>query len=92
LLGSLRDAGTSFGAIDRGFGRREQRSGACTPPGSGGGAWLEAWNAEHREEFEAERQRKHAEGMAQWRAEMRQREATMPANRRRAEQKRPKVA
>jgi hypothetical protein len=71
----------------RGKGRPRRYCEDCTPSGSGGGAWLEAWLAEHRDELEAERRRKHAEFMAEWRASLRRRQKQIARNRRALERR-----
>jgi len=73
--------------VYRGRGRPRKYCEARVPSGSGGAAWREAWLKEHREELEAERRRKHAEWIAQWRASMAQRKRQIARNRRALEAK-----
>jgi hypothetical protein len=56
------------------------------------GAWLDAWLAEHRDELEAERRRKHAEFMARSRANMKQYREQIARNRRALERRRKAAA
>ena len=56
--------------VYRGKGRSRKYCEGCTQSGSGGGAWVEAWLAEHRDELEAELKRKHAAWMAEMEGEL----------------------
>ena len=67
--------------VYRGRGRPRKYCEVCVPSGAGGTAWHEAWLAEHRDELEAERRRKHAEWMTEWRASMAQRKRQIARNR-----------
>jgi hypothetical protein len=73
--------------VYRGKGRPRKYCEGCTPSGSGGGAWLKAWLAEHHDELEAERKRKHAAWMAEWKASLRQNRETIARNRRALERR-----
>jgi hypothetical protein len=73
--------------VYRGRGRPRKYCEACVPSGSGGTAWHEAWLREHHDELKAERRRKHAEWMAEWRASMAQRKRQIARNRRALEAK-----
>jgi hypothetical protein len=75
-----------------GRGRPRRYCETCTPPGSSTGVWLYAWLAQHRDELEAERLRRHAERMAESRRRREENQATIAANRRRAEAKRKAAA
>jgi hypothetical protein len=68
--------------VYRGKGRPRKYCEGCTQSGSGGGAWVEAWLAEHRDELEAELKRKHAAWMAEWKASLRQNCEKIARNRR----------
>jgi hypothetical protein len=50
-------------------------------------SWHEAWLREHHDELEAERRRKHAEWMAEWRASMRRNREQIARNRRALERR-----
>jgi len=78
----------------KGRGRPRKYCETCVPSGSGGGAWHEARLKEHRDELEAERRRKHADWMAEWRANLRQRQKQIARNRKTLERRRkqPQVA
>jgi hypothetical protein len=78
--------------IYSGRGRPRKYCEACVPAGSGGGAWEAAWLREHRDEIEAERRRKHAEWMAEWRANIRRRREQIARNRRQIDRKRKQKA
>ena len=73
--------------VYRGKGRPRRYCETCVPSGSGTSAWREAWLAEHRDELEAERHRKHAEFMAEWRANLRERQRQIARNRRALERR-----
>ena len=70
-----------------GRGRPRRYCERCTPPGSSTGAWLDAWLAEHRDELEAGRRRKHAEWMAEWRASLHERQKQIARNRKALERR-----
>jgi hypothetical protein len=55
--------------------------------GSGTAAWREAWLREHRDELEAERRRKHAEWMTEWRANLRRRQKQIARTRKALERR-----
>jgi len=66
---------------------RDATARPCTPSGSSTGVWFNAWLAEHRDEIEAERRRKHAEFMARSRANMKRYREQIARNRRALERR-----